>query len=157
MEQGLVRGDEHLGHGTGFDQRQPLRHVHGHAVVDAREFGIGAATDDAHDPVADGEALHLRAQRHHRARDLQAHGLGVAELGAAVGALAVRDVGPVDPDRGVAHQKIMGPDLRPRDLAGHEHLGPAEVVERYGLHGLACHGVAAYGRKKPRKRSDFSL
>ena len=130
-----MRRHEHHGHGASGHQVHARRHRHGHAVVDARQLGVGAATHDAHHAVAQGKALHLGPHGDHGARNLQPHGVGIAKVGTAAGPLAMQQVGPVDADGGVAHQQVVRAHLGDGDLARHQHLGAAEVIEHDGLHG----------------------
>ena len=136
MAQRFVRGHEHFGHRARIDQAQARGNRHRHAVIDARDLRVGAAADNAHHPVAHGEALHFGADFDHRARDLQAQRVAVAKVGAAISALALQQVGAVDAYRGIAHQQIMGAHFGQRDLAAEQHFGAAEIVKNNGSHGL---------------------
>ncbi|VVP49248.1 hypothetical protein PS876_05257 [Pseudomonas fluorescens] len=106
MQHRFVGGDEHFGNRRGVHIVELRRNRHGHAVVDARQFGVGAAADDAHHPVADGESTHLAAGLDHFPGNLQTDDQRVAEVRMAVAAGSVGQVGTVHAGRIDTHHQV---------------------------------------------------
>ena len=107
---------------------------HRHAIVDTCDFSIGAAAHYAHYPVTHDVADNVRAGGNHLACDLQSDDRRIAEVRAAIAAVAMGQVGPVDARRVDAHQQIGGAYIRGRGVAQFEHVGAAEFFKGNGFH-----------------------
>ncbi|MNN37700.1 hypothetical protein D3C81_1516590 [compost metagenome] len=127
-------GDEYFRQRTRMYVVQPIGNVHGHAIVDACQFRVTTAAHDSHDAVANGETLRLGAHRNHLAGDLQAHEVRIAEVRAPVAATPVREVRAVETGGTVAHQQVMGADLRVRHVGEFQNVGIAKFSESDGFH-----------------------
>ena len=96
MQQRLMGGDERFGDCRSLHKTQRRGNVHRHSRRDARIFRIPPAPDDAHHAVADRKASHVTGDGYHFPGHFQAHQGGIAEIGSAIGAFALVQVGTVD-------------------------------------------------------------
>ena len=105
-EQRVVGGGEDLGDRAGRVQLEALGHGHELALVDDRELGLAAPADDAHDAVALLEAARAGAERGDLAGELQAGDVRRRAGRRGVAALALQDVGAVEPGAAHAHEDL---------------------------------------------------
>jgi hypothetical protein len=112
------------------------------ALVDGAVFGVAAAVGERRHVVADGPAGRAVSKSYDLARDFEAEKIGRARR-CRVEALALHEVGAVDPRRLDADQHFPGRGARHRATARNQHLRPARG--RHLDHGhIGRHGPHRY-------------
>ena len=107
-EQRIVGGRERLGEATGGFEHHAVGHRHQQTLVDDEPRRLSPATDDCHDPVADGEAFGPFSQRDHLTREFEAGDVGRCVGGRGVEPGSLKQIGGVESRRLDRHEHVTG-------------------------------------------------
>ena len=111
-DQRVPGGEKGLGNGGRLDERERLGNGQHFVLVDDDRFGVGAAADQAHDPVARTPAGGARPQRLDFAGVLEAGNVGGPAGRRRIVAAALMDVGAVEPGGADPDPDLARPRLR---------------------------------------------
>ena len=130
-EERVVGGRVHLHEAAGLRPAQAGGHPERVRLVHHGQLGLGAAADERHHPVADGEPGHARAHGGHLAGHLEARDVLRPPGRRRVPPGALREIGAVHAGRPDRHDDVVVAGLRVRAFP------PAKLsfVDHDGVHG----------------------